>query len=76
MTAGRRPWAQADAAAQATLGDGSLSGPCDAAILAVMSDAMLRISECASLDIGDIQTVPDGSDRLTIRHSKTDPQRV
>ena len=43
-------WAQADdAAAQAAHGDSSL---------AVMSDAMLRRSECASLDVDDIQTDP------------------
>ena len=67
-------WAQADAAAaQAAHADGSLSGLRDAAILAVMSDAMLRRSECAALDVDDVQTESDGSGRLTIRHSKTDP---
>ena len=38
-----------------------------------MSDAMLWRSECASLDVDDIHIEPDGSGRLTIRHSKTVP---
>ena len=59
--------------AQAAHGDGSLSGLRDAAILTVMSDAMLRRSECAALDVDDVLIEPDGSGRLTIRHSKTDP---
>ena len=46
----------------------------DAALIAVMSDAMLRVSEAAALDYGDVDYVEDGSARLTIRQSKTDQQ--
>ncbi len=68
-------WEQADAAAAvAANGGGSLAGLRDAAILAVASDAMLRVSECAALDVGDVQPETDGSGRLTIRASKTDPE--
>ena len=34
---------------------------------------MLRVSECAALTWSDIETVPDGSGRVLIRRSKTDP---
>ena len=53
-------------------GEGSLAGLRDAAIVALMSDAMLRVSEVAALDCADLATETDGSGRLTIRYSKTD----
>ena len=48
-------------------------GSVDIALLSVMRDAMLRVSECAALTWDDIETTPDGSGRLLIRRSKTDP---
>ena len=51
---------------------GSLAGLRDAAIVALMSDAMLRVSEVGALDCADLATETDGSGRLTIRYSKTD----
>lgn len=48
-------------------------GSVDIALVSVMRDAMLRVSECAALTWGDIETMPDGSGRLLIRRSKTDP---
>ena len=35
---------------------------------------MLRVSEAAALVWGDIETEPDGTGRLLIRRSKTDPE--
>ncbi|MCY4517642.1 MAG: tyrosine-type recombinase/integrase [Acidimicrobiaceae bacterium] len=48
-------------------------GSIDIALVRLMRDAMLRVSECAALTWSDIETVPDGSGRLLIRRSKTDP---
>lgn len=68
-------WAQADAAAALAATDTrSLTGLRDAAILSVASDAMLRVSEVAALDVNDIERAEDGTGRLTIRSSKTDQE--
>ena len=68
-------WAQVDAAAMlAASNPGSLIGLRDAAILSVASDAMLRVSEVAALDVHDIEHASDGTGRLTIRVSKTDQE--
>lgn len=48
-------------------------GSVDIALVSVMRDAMLRVSECAALTWGDIETESDGSGRLSVRRSKTDP---
>ena len=45
----------------------------DIAIMCLMRDAMLRVSEAAALTWGDISTKEDGTGRLLIRRSKTDP---
>ena len=47
-------------------------GSVDIALVSLMRDAMLRVSECAALTWSDIEAVPDGSGRLLIRRSKTD----
>ena len=68
-------WAQADAAATVAANDGgSIAGLRDAAILALASDAMLRVSEVAALDVDDVRIEDDGTGRLTVRHSKTDQE--
>lgn len=51
----------------------SLSGLRDSAIIALMSDAMLRVSEAAALRVGDVAQRADGSGRVRVRKSKTDP---
>ena len=66
-------WDQADLAA-ALVDRGSLAGLRDAAIVAVASDAMLRVSEIAALSVADLALEEDGSGRLAIRHSKTDQE--
>ena len=67
-------FAQADAAATFAVTGGSLADARDAAIIAVASDAMLRASEVAALQVDDITCQPDGSGTVTIRSSKTDQE--
>ena len=50
------------------------AGARDAALLLVMSDGLLRISEAVAIDCEHITTQPDGSGRLTIPRSKTDQE--
>ena len=49
-------------------------GNLDIALISLMRDAMLRVSEAAVLTWRDIETEADGSGRLLIRRSKTDPE--
>ena len=66
-------WPTADAAATVAAADPSdLAGLRDAAIISVMSDAMLRVSEASALDLVDVTRDGDGSGVVTIRRSKTD----
>ena len=43
-------------------------------LLAVASDGLLRVSEVAALDVGDVQAEADGSGRLLVGESKTDQE--
>ena len=47
-------------------------GITDIAVVSLMRDAMLRVSEAASLTWEDLTTAPDGTGRLLLRRSKTD----
>ena len=68
-------WRAADlAAGVAANGGRSLAGLRDAAIIQVMSDALLRVSEAAALDVADVQRQVDGSGTVTITSSKTDQE--
>ena len=67
-------FAAADAAAALAADAGDAAGLRDAALIAVASDALLRVSEVAALDVADITAEDDDSGRLTIRASKTDPE--
>ena len=49
-------------------------GLTDIAIVALMRDAMLRVSEAASLRWSDLHAEPDGTGRILIRRSKTDAE--
>ena len=69
-------WEQADAAAAIAAKSGNLAGLRDAAILAVASDALLRVSEVSALDVEDLAGEPDGSGRLTVRRTKSDQEGV
>ena len=48
-------------------------GLLDIALISLMRDAMLRVSEAADLIWHDVESAGDGSGRLLIRRSKTDP---
>ena len=54
-------------------GGDSLAGLRDGALLRVMSDGLLRISEAAALQVADVEATADGG-TVTIRASKTDQQ--
>ena len=49
-------------------------GDMDVALISLMRDAMLRVSEAAALTWADILAQTDGTGRLLIRRSKTDPE--
>ena len=68
-------WAQADAAsALASTDRRTVAGLRDAAIVALASDAMLRVSEIAAIDMADLTWLDDGAGLLRIRNSKTDQE--
>ena len=64
-------WEEADRAAQMAEGTGKLAGLRDAAILAVASDALLRVAEIAALDVADVNLEEQ---TVLIRRSKTDQE--
>ena len=65
----------ATAAASIAAATGTLAGLRDAALIRGGSDALLRVSELAALQVSDIETHPDdGSGMLTVRNSKTDQE--
>ncbi|MYH34942.1 MAG: tyrosine-type recombinase/integrase [Gammaproteobacteria bacterium] len=66
-------WEQADAMVSLAASQGSLAGLRDAALIAVMSDCLLRISEAAAITLSRIRSEKDGTGRLLIAKSKTDP---
>ena len=68
-------WSQADtAAAVASSAGQSLAGLRDAALIALMSDCLLRVSEAVALELDAITFESDATGRLSIRHSKTDQE--
>ena len=64
-------WEQADRAMEMAERRGDLRGLRDAAILAVASDALLRVSEMTALDVSDVSLTEQ---TVRIRHSKTDQE--
>ncbi len=64
-------WEQADRAAALAERSGTLGGLRDAAIIAVASDALLRVSEVAALDVADMDL---GEKTVLVRRSKTDQE--
>ncbi len=64
-------WEQADRTAAVAEQSGDLAGPRDAAIVAVASDALLRVSEVAALDVSDVDLAEQ---TVLIRRSKTDQE--
>ncbi|MCY4137273.1 MAG: tyrosine-type recombinase/integrase [Rhodobacteraceae bacterium] len=66
-------WRVADAVASiAERSDPSARGARDAAIISVASDALLRVSEVAALQVSDVEA--EAPNTLTIRRSKTDQE--
>ena len=64
-------WEQADRAAAMAEGTGTLGGLRDAAIIAVASDALLRVSEISALDVSDVNL---DEKTVLVRRSKTDQE--
>ena len=54
--------------------DAERRGRVDVALLSVLRDGLLRRSEAAELRWGDLELQKDGSARLHVRRSKTDPE--
>ena len=67
-------FAEAELAAKTAEKGETLRDLRDAALLAVMSDGLLRISEARALAVDDVTFEEDGTGRLLIRASKTDPE--
>ena len=69
-------WEMADiiAALITAVEPGSLAALRDAALVSIMSDAMLRVSEVAALRCADIREDNGGAGLLTIQTSKTDQE--
>lgn len=65
-------WGGVDRTAAIAAKTGSLAGLRDAALIRLGSDALLRVSELASLLVTDLLVQPDGSGTITIQRSKTD----
>lgn len=67
-------WQQADHMAAVAADDGSTCGLRDAALIRVMSDALLRVSEASNLNADDLSTADDESGTLVVQYSKTDQE--
>ena len=52
--------------------DGDVIALRDSAILQLMSDCLLRISELSAVNVDDVKDTPDGEGTLYIKESKTD----
>ena len=65
-------WDAAVRVARLAESDGSAAGLRDGALIRLGSDALLRASELASLDVDDLMKQPDGRWTITVRQSKTD----
>lgn len=65
-------WEEADRMGDLAAGEGDAHGRRDAALIAVASDALLRVSEVSNMQVKDIAFEDDGSARLLVRRSKTD----
>ena len=66
-------WKDLEAAVPRIEGDGP-SGARDAAIIAIGSEAHLTVSEVIDLNVEDVVIEDDGTARLTVRRSRTDPE--
>ena len=68
-------WSEADTVAEVAANDSkSLAGLRDAALVALTSDCLLRVSETVAVRVADLEAEADGSGRLTVHRSKTDQE--
>ena len=67
-------WEQADVMASLAARSGGLAGFRDAALIGVMSDCLLRISEAAAVTVAHFRQEEDGTGRLLVPKSKTDQE--
>ena len=66
-------WEEADKMAEAAAASGTPAGLRDAALIALASTCLLRVSELAAVQVGDLNFPSPGTEgTLTIRYSKTD----
>ncbi|MCY3623678.1 MAG: tyrosine-type recombinase/integrase [Gammaproteobacteria bacterium] len=65
-------WKEAEKMCRCAEAHDDLAGRRDAAIVAVASDALLRVFEVSGLNVDDLTFLPDGTARIRIRRSKTD----
>ena len=71
------PWSAADTVAAVAANNGgtnSLAGLRDAALVALASDCLLRVSKTVAVQVTDLAAEPDGSGRLTVHRSKTEQE--
>ena len=68
------PWEEADRVVDNAMEEGTIRGMRDAALIAIGSDALLRVGEMVAIDVRDIERDADGSAVLHIRRSKTDQE--
>ncbi len=69
-------WERADAVVVAAMREGTLRGLRDAALIAVASDALLRVGEVVAVNWADLDRDPDGSAVLHVRRAKSDQEGV
>ena len=67
-------WAQVDRVIALAGQRGHLRDLRNIALISVMSDGLLRVSEAISLRVEDVREMENGSGRVLIRHSKTDQE--
>lgn len=65
-------WEEADQMGDLAARVGDARGRRDAALIAVGSDALLRVSEVSAIEVEDVTFEDDGSARLLVPRSKTD----
>lgn len=65
-------WEEADRMCDLAVRTGVACGLRDAALIAVASDALLRVSEVSNVQVEDVAFEEDGSARLLVSRSKTD----
>lgn len=65
-------WEEADRMRDLAAATGTARGLRDAALIAMTSDALLRVSEVSNVQVRDVEFEADGSARLLVRRSKTD----